>query len=112
MEKDEKQKKIDEAGRVDVKPPGIEEILDKKQPEKKFRAGSVSATIWLNSREDKDGNVHHFRTISFERSYKDNDGNWQTTNTVRVNDLPKASMVLDKAYEYIMLKKEDGDTDE
>lgn len=105
----EKQKKIDEAGRLDVSPPGIEEILDKKQPEKKYRVGSISATIWLNSRKDKEGNLSQFRTISFERSYKDKDDEWQSTNSLRVGDLPKARLVLEKAYEYIMLKEHNGD---
>lgn len=105
----EKQNRIDEAGRLDVKPPGIDEILDKKKPEKTFRVGSISATIWLNARKDNDGNLSHFRTIGFERGYKDKDGEWQSSSSLRVGDLPKARLVLDKAYEYIMLKESNGD---
>jgi hypothetical protein len=34
----------------------------------------------------------------------DKEGNWQTTSSLRVGDIPKATLVLNKAYEYLMLK--------
>jgi len=96
----------DEAGRLGVHPPSASDIMGKKHPEKKFKAGSVSATIWLNSGQDNEGKQTSFRTISFERSYLDKDGNWKTTNSLRVSDIPKGILVLNKAYEYAMLKDE------
>ena len=75
-------------------------------PAKKFRAGAISATIWLNQGQ-KDGNAVEYKTISIERKYTDKDGNWQSTNSLRVNDLPKASIVLQKAYEHIVLKEQE-----
>jgi hypothetical protein len=75
-------------------------------PAKKFRAGAISATIWLNQGQ-KDGNSVEYKTISIERNYTDKDGNWQSTNSLRVNDLPKASIVLQKAYEHIVLKEQE-----
>ncbi|MCF7866006.1 hypothetical protein K9L67_01055 [Candidatus Woesearchaeota archaeon] len=97
--------KVDEVGRVGVKTPSVKDILGKKHPEKKFRAGSVSATIWLNQGQTDDGKETTYKTISFERSYLDKDGNWQTTNSLRTNDLPKAILVLNKAYEHLELKE-------
>ena len=82
----------------------VEDIQEKNLPEKKFRAGAISATVWKNQTE-KDGEVREYRTVSFERSYQDKEGNWQTTNSLRVNDLPRASLVLQKAYEYIALQE-------
>ena len=76
----------------------------KNLPEKKFRAGAVSATIWRNQTE-RDGKIVEFRTVSFERSYQDKSGEWNTTNSLRVSDLPRAALVLQKAYEYITLKE-------
>ena len=35
--------------------------------------------------------------------YKDKKGEWQTTSSLRTNDLTKAAAVLNKAYEYIVL---------
>ncbi len=57
-------------------------------PEKKIRAGAISATIWQNNVE-REGKVSSFNSISLERVYKDKEGNWQSTNTFRTNDLPK-----------------------
>ncbi|MBN2423178.1 hypothetical protein JXB41_08200 [Candidatus Woesearchaeota archaeon] len=73
-------------------------------PERKFRAGSVTATIWKNVVE-KENTPVEYRTISFERHYKDKNGEWQSSNTLRINDLPKAMLVIDKAYEYLVLKE-------
>ena len=70
-------------------------------PERKFRAGSISATVWLNSNKE----AKQYRTISIERCYTDKDGKWQSTNSLRINDLPKAGVVLQKAYEYLILNE-------
>ena len=75
-------------------------------PEKKFRAGAISATIWNNSTTDKFGNPVSYKTVSFDRRYKDKDGNWQSSNSLRVNDIPKAQLVLGEAYKYLLLKGE------
>ena len=74
-------------------------------PEKKFSTGVISATIWQNQGRGRNGEVTSFRTVSFQRSYKDKNGVWQNSNSLRVNDLPKASLVLQKAYEYVVLKE-------
>jgi len=74
------------------------------KPEKKFSTGAISATVWKNQGTSKTGEAVEYRTISIQRSYQDKDGKWQTTSSMRVNDLPKASLVLDKAYEYIVLR--------
>lgn len=73
------------------------------KPEQKFKVGCVSATIWSNSIE-KDGESKEVKNVSFERSYKDKKGEWKTTNSLNINDLPKAMVVLGKAYEYLVLK--------
>ncbi len=80
--------------------------VHKNTPEKKFRASPVTATIWTNEAKTKDGDIKIFRTISLERSYKDKEGNWKSTSSFRVNDLPKATLVLNKAFEYISIKDE------
>lgn len=79
--------------------------MDKNtSPEKKFSAGAVSATIWKNATTRKDGNLAEFSTISLQRSYKDAAGNWQNASSLRLNDIPKAGLVLQKAYEYLTYK--------
>ncbi|MBT4539114.1 hypothetical protein HOI26_00050 [Candidatus Woesearchaeota archaeon] len=71
-------------------------------PEKKFRAGGISATVWLNQSTNGE-----FRTISLERSYTDKSGKWQSTSNMRVGDLPKANVVIQKAYEYLVFKEQE-----
>ena len=78
-------------------------MAEGNQPEKKFRAGAVSATVWKNTGKDKDGKDVEFRTVSVERVYKDGD-EFKNTSTMRVNDLPKLALVAAKAYEYLVLK--------
>ena len=74
-------------------------------PEKKFSTGGLTATVWENQGKNKEGLDVSYRTVSFQRRYMDKAGEWQSTNTLRVNDLPKASLVLQKAYEYLVMKE-------
>lgn len=80
------------------------------KPEKKFSTGAISATVWNNAGASKTGEAVEYRTVVLQRSYKDKDSNWQTTHSLRTNDLPKAALVLNKAYEYIVLRKDDSST--
>lgn len=77
---------------------------EKNTPVKKFRAGAISATVWQNQGKSKDGDDVEFSTVQLQRTYKDNNGAWQNAGTLRVNDLPKAALLLEKAYEYLVLK--------
>jgi hypothetical protein len=76
--------------------------MEKNHPEMKFRAGAVTATVWAN-KGHKEGEETHYNTVSLERSYKDKNDAWQSTSSMRMNDLPKAALVLTKAYEYLVL---------
>ena len=73
-------------------------------PEKKFSTGGLTATVWENQGKSKTGEEVSFRTVSFQRRYMDKDGEWKSTSTLRINDLPRASLVLQKAYEYLVMK--------
>ncbi len=76
-------------------------------PEKKFRAGAISATVWLNKGHRPNGEESEYRTISLDRNYTDKEGKWQSTNSFRLTDLPKAGLVLQKAYEYLVFNEQD-----
>lgn len=75
--------------------------MEKNNPEKKFRAGTISATVWKN--QSKEGN--EFSSVSFEKGYKDKNDEWKATSHLNVNDLPKALVVIGKAFEYLSLKE-------
>ena len=78
--------------------------MSENKPIKKFNAGGISVSIWKN--ELKDGAVVH--GVSIERRYQDKEGDWQSTNNMRMNDLPKVRMLADKAYEFLaMASKEE-----
>lgn len=70
-------------------------------PVKKFNVGAVQAAIWSN--EKKDGK--QFFSVSFDRRYKDKGGEWKSSNSLATNDLPKAILALQKAFEYVSLRE-------
>ncbi len=83
----------------DAKPSG-------NYPKKKFRAGPISATIWENKGKNAQGEANTFNTISLERVYQDKEGNWKSTNSFRLNDLPKAHAVLQRVYNDLVVKEQ------
>jgi len=88
------------------KVPSVNEVMGRNLPEKKFRSGAVAATIWSNSAV-RDNKPVKYRTISLQRSYKDKNDEWQSTDSLRTSDLPRAILVLQKAYEYVALNSEE-----
>ncbi|MDP7116593.1 MAG: hypothetical protein QF632_06205 [Candidatus Woesearchaeota archaeon] len=79
------------------------ENIENKQPEMKFRAGAISATIWSNAMTTKSGEPFEVKSIQVNRAYKDKQDEWQNTGSFRTADLPKVKFVLDKAYEYLVV---------
>ena len=79
--------------------------MESNRPEARFSAGAISVAIWNNTGTSKDGQESQYRTFSFERRYKDKAGEWKSTNHLRMQDLPKAVLVLNKAYEHVMLNE-------
>ena len=66
----------------------------------------ISATVWKNQGKTKSGEETSYNTISLQRRYRDKNDEWQSTNSFRINDLPKAMLVLSKAYEYLVLREQ------
>ncbi len=77
---------------------------EKNTPEKRFSTGVINATVWKNTTTKKTGETAEYNTVSLQRRYQDKDGKWQSTNSLRTSDLPKAVLVLNKAYEHIVLR--------
>ena len=71
-------------------------------PEKKFRAGSVSATVWINTNEKGS-----FPSVQLGRSYLDKEKNWKETSSFGINDVPKAIVVLNEAYRYVAMREKE-----
>ena len=70
----------------------------KNQPEKQYKVGGVCVAIWKTERTDGNGGKYDTFQVTVDRSYKDSNGDWQHTGSMRMNDIPKAVLVLQKAY--------------
>ena len=71
-----------------------------QQPEIVFRHGACSAAIFAKE-VTRGEETFTIRTVSFQRRYRDANGDWQSTSTLGVNDIPKAILTLNKAFEYL-----------
>ena len=72
------------------------------KPEKEFKAGAVRATVWRNDHLSGEGKVFNSHKVVIERIYRDANQNFKTTGSLGVNDIPKAILVLEKAYEFVI----------
>jgi len=73
------------------------------QPEKTFRMGLVSASVFVNEIEGNDGKRktrRSRRNVVLQRSYKDGDV-WKQTNSFGLGDMPAAIRVLELAQTYV-----------
>ena len=71
------------------------------KPEKKFMCGGIEASIFENEIL-KSGKSIKIKKVAFQKRYKSQQG-WKTTYSLDTNDLPRAILVLSKAYEYLVL---------
>lgn len=71
------------------------------QPEKTFRIGLVSASVFCNEvATGEDGETRMFRVASLQRRYRDGDV-WKTSTSFGLSDLPNTIRVLELALKYI-----------
>ena len=70
----------------------------KKSPEKIFRIGYVSASIFLNDASSEGS--RSFRSVNVQRSYRDGDET-KFSSSFTLADLPTAIRVLQLAQQYV-----------
>ena len=75
------------------------------KPETVFKVGAVRAAVFRNTIE-KNGQSIQLPKVVIEVRYKDKTGQWNGINSLSINDLPKAILALQKAFEYLMEHKE------
>ena len=81
------------------------ETKPKRGPDRRFKCGGVTASVWVN---DTGENGHGLRAkIQLLSHYCNDTGEWQTTQSFNVNDLPKIMAVVRKAHEYLELTAEE-----
>ena len=86
------------SGKTPSKPTKAPAQEEKKNPPVfKKRVGSCEVSVWEQAGKKENTT---FLTVSMRRNFKDKDGNWQETGSLRINDIPDMKLALDSAYEY------------
>ena len=80
-------------------------LAGRRLPEKSFKSSGISVSIWQNPVVNKNGQPGVYQTVSLDKRYMDKNGVWQSSGSFRINDLPKVTLLLNKAFEYIVLKQ-------
>lgn len=75
--------------------------MAQNKPAHQIKLGNIRAAIWIN--EGKESTPWFSVTLS--RLYKDGD-DWKDTTSLRRDDLPVASKILDMAYQWIWFRME------
>jgi len=75
------------------------------KPETVFKVGAVRASVFRNVIQ-KNGRAIPLPKVVIEVRYRDKTGQWNGTNSLSLNDLPKAILALQKAFEYLMEHKQ------
>ena len=70
------------------------------KPERVFRIGSVSASVFLNTAKTE-GGEREMRSVSLQRRYRDSDGGWKSSSNFNLGDLPQAIAALNLAMAYV-----------
>ena len=78
------------------------EVIQMAKPEKRFRCGGCETAVFENE-ITRGGKTMKIKKVSFQKRYKDSDGEWKTTHSLDINEIPKAILALSKAYEYLVL---------
>ena len=69
-------------------------------PEKVFKQGCCQAALFVNEIE-KDGKALRIGKAKVSKVYMDKEGKWANTMSFGVNDLPKLTLAIMEAYDYM-----------
>jgi len=72
------------------------------KPEKNFKCGCCDAAVFENEIM-RNGAPVKIKKVVFQKRYRTNEGEWKSTSSLDINDIPKAILALSKAYEHIVL---------
>ncbi len=74
---------------------------EKTPPVYKNQLNAMQIAVWANTHQ-VEGENRTFHTITMERSYRDQDEQWQKTSQLRERDLGDAIALLQSAQQYLM----------
>ena len=84
------------------------------QPIKKFRISNWEGVVWDN-KKSMNGVEIEYKTITVSRGYKKKDEDiWRSEiiNNIRLNDIPKLRIILDKLQDYLYFEAREHDKEE
>lgn len=84
--------------------------MSKQKPVKEFRVGRIKVAIWKNESE-KDGKTVIQHSIKIQKSFRNDDGEYQETNNYFPDELPKLALAVRKAYEFVALRERSPEDD-
>lgn len=84
--------------------------MTKQKPIKEFRIGRIQVAIWKNESEEN-GKTIVKHSIRIQKSFRDEDGEYKDTNNYFPDELPKLSLAVSKAFEFIALKERNPEDD-
>jgi|GEM_PF-430909 len=79
------------------------------RPVKELRVRNLNLAIWENEGTSRDGRPVTRHSITLNKRYQDQQsGEWKDSSSFFPDDLPRLRLLLDKAYEHLLLS--DGDS--
>jgi hypothetical protein len=72
-----------------------------QKPEKVFRLRGLSSSIFVNTAKSEKREIT-YRKVSLQRNYRDDDGEWKSTNSFGRDDLPTLQLLLQRSWEFIL----------
>lgn len=75
----------------------------RKKPVETLRDGSIKAAIWEN-----DGEKGKFNSVTFSRTYRDQNGEYGNSNRFSGTDILKLSKLAEQSYDAIQQRRAQG----
>lgn len=76
-------------------------MVENNKPIKTYKGKTLSLSLWENEGEYDTT----LKSFSFQKSYKDTNGEWQHTQVLMINDLPVLQLLLEEAYKDCVIKE-------
>ena len=80
-----------------------------RKPKWRVKAGVLEAACWQATGKSADGSSRDFHTVTIQRVYKDKEGNWQYSQSLRRQDLLPMARLLEKAYDKLAANPQGAD---
>lgn len=85
---------------------------EKMNPIETFRSGVNSISIWEKTIKTEKFGKQKVYSLSLQRSYKDDEDEWQNTNSFRKQDIASLQVLLQETARYLLLNEPKEETSE